>query len=75
MYSVLKYFIYFGVGTGVSQKYDTHLILDFLNFFFLPAVNNDWAGTTSVAFVHLSEKQEQGTAEKERRTKNGKKQS
>lgn len=46
--------------------------LDFV-FMPLPAVNDDWAGTTSVTFIHLPEKHEQGTAEIERRTKNRKK--
>lgn len=36
----------------VSQKSSIVLF-----FSFLPAVNDDWAGATSVAFIHLPEKQ------------------
>lgn len=57
----------------VSQKSDIHKIKTYVYLFILPAVNDDWAGTTSVAFIHLPEKQEQETAEKEKRTKNRKK--
>jgi len=46
-------------------------IFIYILLFFVPAMNDDWAGTTSVAFIHLPEKQEQGTAEKERRTEKG----
>lgn len=31
-------------------------------FYLLPAVDNDWAGATSVAFIHLSDQQRWETA-------------
>ena len=58
--------MYDSAYVGVSQESRKYCCF----FSVLPAVNDDWAGTTSVAFIHLPEKQEQGRAEKERRTKN-----
>lgn len=41
--------------SAMQQKSVTYSNLFFV--FFLPAVNDDWAGSTSVAFIHLPEKQ------------------
>ena len=41
--------------TGSSKEFN--LVLTCQDSFLLPAVNDDWAGATSVAFVHLPEKQ------------------